>query len=85
MNSSEERFEEDRQRKQNYLKTHILNDPNYDPDEFVNYMEAAKPGLDGKEIDNWEYDELVDRVQQFKAEKDNFESNTTFPQYAIFI
>lgn len=78
MNSSEERFEEDRQRKQNYLKTHILNDPNYDPDEFVNYMEEAKPEVDGKEIDNWDYDELVDKVQQFKAEKDNFESKSMF-------
>lgn len=73
MNYSQDDFEEQRLKKQNYLKTHILNDPNFDPDEFVNYMEEAKPEVDGKEIDNWDYDELVEKVQQFKAEKENFE------------
>lgn len=73
MNYSNEDYEDERARKQKYLKTHILNDPNYDPDEFVNYMEQAKPEVDGKEIDNWDFDELVEKVQEFKAEKEKFE------------
>ena len=74
MNYSDENYEEEeRIKKQNYLKTQILNDNNYDANEFLDFMDEAKPGVDGQDINNWEYDELVEKVQQFKAEKENFD------------
>jgi hypothetical protein len=73
MDRSNENFEDERMKKQNYLKNHILNNPNYDPDEFVLYMESSKKDCDGKEIDNWDFDELVEKVQEFKAQKEQLE------------
>lgn len=73
MNYSQENFDEDdRMKKQQYLKQHILDDTQFDADEFVNYMEQAKPDVDGKDIDNWDFDELVEQVQKFKAQKERF-------------
>ena len=60
--------------KQNFLKEQILDDPNYDPEEFVNYMRTAKPDVEGGDINNWEFDELVNQVQNFKSMKDQLES-----------
>lgn len=75
MNYSDEKYEDDRMKKQNYLKTHILNNPKYDADEFVLYMENAKPDIEGGEIDNWDFDELVEKVQEFKAQKEQIQGN----------
>jgi hypothetical protein len=75
MNSSNQ-LEEDEMRlmKQNFLKEQILDNPDYDADEFVEFMRTAKTDVEGSDIDNWNFDELVNQVQDFKSMKQQLES-----------
>ena len=68
--------EEIRLMKQNFLKEKILDDPRYDANEFVEFMRIAKPNVEGGDINNWEYDELINQVQDFKSMKQQLESNS---------
>lgn len=61
--------ETDRYQKQKYLKDQILDDPDYDADEFVDFMRKAKENCDGADIDNWTNEELIVRVNEFKKLK----------------
>lgn len=59
-------FEAERRRKQKYLKEQIVDNAYLDQEEFVEFLSNAKHGVDGKNIDNWDFDELVYQVQRFK-------------------
>lgn len=75
MNSNIQTDNEDlRILKQNFLKQQILDDSQYDANEFVEYMRREKPDVEGGDIDNWEFDELVEQVQSFKSMKQQLES-----------
>ena len=60
--------------KQKFLKEQILDDENYDANEFVEYMREAKPDVEGGDINNWKFDELVNQVQNFKSMKQQLKS-----------
>jgi hypothetical protein len=62
--------------KQQFLKEQILDDPDYDANEFVEFMRSAKPDVEGGDINNWEFDELVNQVQNFKSMKQQIESKS---------
>lgn len=62
---------EDKERKQNYLKTEILEDGTINPDDFVEFMEADRE--DGANIENWTFSELIDKVQLFKEQRQNLD------------
>jgi hypothetical protein len=64
---------DDTQRKQNYLKTEILEDATINPDDFVEFMEADREN--GADIDNWTFSELIDKVQVFKEQRQNLDGN----------
>lgn len=61
--------------KQNFLKEQILDNSTYDANEFVEYMRRAKPDVEGGDIDNWQFDELVEQVQNFKSMKQQLNSS----------
>ena len=56
--------------KQNYLRKNIL-DKGYDANEFINYIENKK-GEEGKNIDNWKFESLIQTVEEFQS---NFQTN----------
>ena len=56
--------------KQNYLRKNIL-DKGYDATEFINYIEKKK-GEEGKNIDNWKFESLIQTVEEFQS---NFQPN----------
>ena len=58
--------ESERKRKQKYLKEQIVNSKYMDQEEFVDFLNNAKQEVDGINIDNWTFDELVYQVQRFK-------------------
>ena len=60
---------EQRLMKQKYLKEQILDDNDFDAEEFVEFMRVVKPNVEGGDIDNWDYDELVQKVRDFKNMK----------------
>ena len=51
-----------------------MDDPDIETDEFVKYMKDSKPNVNGEDIDNWEFDELIEKVQEFKTLKKQVES-----------
>lgn len=76
MNSMTQTDVEDlRMMKQNFLKEQILDNSTYDANEFVEYMRRAKPDVEGGDIDNWQFDELVEQVQNFKSMKQQLDSS----------
>ena len=64
-----------RAQKQKYLKEEILEDDNYDAEEFIEYMQECKPNVEAGDIDNWDFEELVEKVREFKENKRRIESN----------
>lgn len=75
MNSHDQLEKDDlRLMKQKFLKEQILEDPNLDADEFVEFMRLAKPNEEGGDINNWSFDELVNQVQDFKSMKQQLAS-----------
>ena len=63
---------ENRKEKQNYLLNNIIN-KNYDPiifSEFLDSKKKRKKKEDGKNIDNWKFDELENLVKFFKSKKE---------------
>lgn len=52
-----------RKMKQKYLREQIINE-NFDQQQFANYLGQCKE--DGTNIDNWEFDELINMVEDFK-------------------
>ena len=66
--------EQEKSKKQKYLKEEILEDDNYNADEFVDFLANAMEVKDGADIDNWTLDGLVEKVQEFRRMKDNLES-----------
>lgn len=48
---------EETTRKQEFLRSEIL-DKNYDPNEFISFLKAAK-GEEGGELDNWTLEDLT--------------------------
>jgi hypothetical protein len=55
-----------RKMKQKYLKEQIL-DQKWDGHEFSNFLLSQRE--DGTNIDNWDFDELIAQVEQFKRVK----------------
>lgn len=58
--SSEDNY---RKMKQKYLREQIISE-NFDQEEFANYLNNCKEN--GTNIDNWEFDELINKVEDFK-------------------
>lgn len=55
-----------RKMKQKYLREQIISE-NFDQQEFAEYLDTCKK--DGTNIDNWEFDELINMVEDFKQLK----------------
>jgi hypothetical protein len=64
MNSEEIKHE--RKRKQKYLKEEILDNDAYHSDDFIEYIKNIKENIDGTDVDNWTFPELIEIVQEFK-------------------
>lgn len=58
--SSDENY---RKMKQKYLREQIISE-NFDQEEFAEYLDKCK--TNGTNIDNWEFDELINMVEDFK-------------------
>ena len=55
--------------KQNYLNQEII-EKGYNPEEFINYISLIKGG-NGINIENWNYNELKEAVENFKNQWNN--------------
>lgn len=55
--------------KQNYLNQEII-EKGYNPEEFINYISLIK-GENGIKIENWNFNELKDAVENFKNQWNN--------------
>lgn len=52
-----------RKMKQKYLREQIISE-NFDQVKFAEYLDSCKEN--GTNIDNWEFDELINMVEDFK-------------------
>jgi hypothetical protein len=62
-----------RTQKQNYLRTHVL-EQGFEPEDFAHALgkrkKAGKINLSGEDIDNWTMNELETLVDLYKREQD---------------
>jgi hypothetical protein len=63
-----------KKKKQKFLKEQIKLNPDMDQDEFIQFLSDAKPGVNATDVDNWEFEELVEKVEEFKTLKEQAKS-----------
>lgn len=74
--------EEEKLRKQKYLKEQIMENESYDVDNFIEYMANEKEG--GEDVDNWTFSELREAVHRYQQKKELIDSYI-FLFFFIFI
>lgn len=64
--------EEDKLRKQKFLKEQIMENEQYDVDAFIEFMAGEKEN--GEDVDNWTFSELRDTVHRYQAKEEQLNS-----------
>ena len=64
--------EEDKLRKQKFLKEQIMENEQYDVDVFIEFMAGEKEN--GEDVDNWTFSELREAVHRYQAKEEQLNS-----------
>lgn len=70
-------------KKQKFLKEQIMDDPDIETEHFVQFLKEAKPEVNGEDINNWEFEELVDKVQEYKTLQQQLKSKKKLKENII--
>jgi hypothetical protein len=68
----------DKDKKQKFLKEQIMDNSQIDTEDFVQFLKDAKPDINGEDVTNWEFEELVSKVQEYKTMQQQVQSKTQY-------